>query len=133
MKASKTCRPLQILRRLAPWAALLVLFAGLAAVRGLADSFTIDYDFQNYNPVRHLLAGQAPYADFTVYLGAGELYGVAAVLLVIGNSFANSMFAAEFLTWFCFELLVLAACRALFVTGRGARAASAAVRGPNSR
>ena len=132
MKASKTCRPLQILRRLAPWAALLVLFAGLAAVRGLADSFTIDYDimngdFQNYNPVRHLLAGQAPYADFTVYLGAGELYGVAAVLLVIGNSFANSMFAAEFLTWFCFELLVLAACRALFVTGRGARAAAAAV------
>lgn len=132
MKASKTCRPLQILRRLAPWAALLVLFAGLAAVRGLVDSFTIDYDimngdFQNYNPVRHLLAGQAPYADFTVYLGAGELYGVAAVLLVIGNSFANSMFAAEFLTWFCFELLVLAACRALFVTGRGARAASAAV------
>lgn len=132
MKASKTCRPLQILRRLAPWAALLVLFAGLAAVRGLADSFTIDYDimngdFQNYNPVRHLLAGQAPYADFTVYLGAGELYGVAAVLLVIGNNFANSMFAAEFLTWFCFELLVLAACRALFVTGRGARAAAAAV------
>ena len=132
MKASKTCRPLQILRCLAPWAALLVLFAGLAAVRGLVDSFTIDYDimngdFQNYNPVRHLLAGQAPYADFTVYLGAGELYGVAAVLLVIGNSFANSMFAAEFLTWFCFELLVLAACRALFVTGRGARAASAAV------
>ena len=132
MKASKTCRPLQILRRLAPWAALLVLFAGLAAVRGLADSFTIDYDimngdFQNYNPVRHLLAGQAPYADFTVYLGAGELYGVAAVLLVIGNSFANSMFAAEFLTWFCFELLVLAACRALFVAGWGARAAAAAV------
>lgn len=120
------------MRRLAPWAALLVLFAGLAAVRGLADSFTIDYDimngdFQNYNPVRHLLAGQAPYADFTVYLGAGELYGVAAVLLVIGNNFANSMFAAEFLTWFCFELLVLAACRALFVTGRGARAAAAAV------
>ena len=120
------------MRRLAPWAALLALFAGLAAVRGLADSFAIDYeimngDFQNYNPVRHLLAGQAPYADFTVYLGAGELYGVAAVLLVVGNSFANSMFAAEFLTWFCFELLVLAACRALFVTGRGTRAAAAAV------
>ena len=47
MKASKTCRPLQILRCLAPWAALLVLFAGLAAVRGLADSFTIDYDIMN--------------------------------------------------------------------------------------
>ena len=51
------------LRRLAPWAALLILLAGFAAVRGLAGSFVIDYDimngdFQNYNPVRRLLAGQ---------------------------------------------------------------------------
>ncbi len=121
-----------ILRRLAPWAALLILLAGFAAVRGLEDSFVIDYnitngDFQNYNPVRHLLAGQAPYADFTVYLGAGELYGMAAILLLVGNTFARSMFAAEFLTWFCFELLVLAVCRAVFRTGRAARAMTAAL------
>lgn len=121
-----------ILRRLAPWAALLILLAGFAAVRGLEDSFVIDYnitngDFQNYNPVRHLLAGQAPYADFTVYLGAGELYGMAAILLLVGNTFARSMFAAEFLTWFCFELLVLAVCRAVFRTGRAARAVTAAL------
>lgn len=121
-----------ILRRLAPWAALLILLAGFAAVRGLEDSFVIDYnitngDFQNYNPVRHLLAGQAPYGDFTVYLGAGELYGMAAILLLVGNTFARSMFAAEFLTWFCFELLVLAVCRAVFRTGRAARAMTAAL------
>lgn len=121
-----------ILRRLAPWAALLILLAGFAAVRGLEDSFVIDYnitngDFQNYNPVRHLLTGQAPYADFTVYLGAGELYGMAAILLLVGNTFARSMFAAEFLTWFCFELLVLAVCRAVFRTGRAARAMTAAL------
>ena len=127
-------KALLTLRRLAPWAALLVLFGALAALRGLSDSFTIGYDimdgdFQNYNPVRHLLAGQVPYADFTVYLGAGELYGVAAILMCIGNNFANSMFAAEFLTWFCFELLVLAACRTLLRTGRGTRAAAAAVSG----
>lgn len=120
------------MRRLAPWAALLILLAGLAAVRGLEDSFVIDYnitngDFQNYNPVRHLLTGQAPYADFTVYLGAGELYGMAAILLLVGNTFARSMFAAEFLTWFCFELLVLAVCRAVFRTGRAARAMTAAL------
>lgn len=120
------------MRRLAPWAALLILLAGFAAVRGLEDSFVIDYnitngDFQNYNPVRHLLAGQAPYADFTVYLGAGELYGMAAILLLVGNTFARSMFAAEFLTWFCFELLVLAVCRAVFRTGGAARAITAAL------
>ena len=54
------------------------------------------------------------------YLGAGELYGVAALLAVLGNNFANSIFAAEFLTWFCFELLALAACRAEFASGRAA-------------
>ena len=58
----------------------------------------------------HLLAGQAPYKDFTVYLGAGELYSVGALLLVLGNSFGRSMFAASFCTWFYFELLVLAVC-----------------------
>ena len=115
------------LRRLAPWAALLILLAGFAAVRGLAGSFVIDYDimngdFQNYNPVRRLLAGQAPYAQFAAYLGAGELYGVAAILLVVGNTFARSMFAADFLTWFCFELLILAVSRALMGRGRPARA-----------
>ena len=53
------------LRRAAPWALLLAVLAGLAAVRGLAGCYNISYeitngDFQNYNPVRHLLAGQAP-------------------------------------------------------------------------
>lgn len=122
------------LRRLAPWAALLILLAGFAAVRGLAGSFVIDYDimngdFQNYNPVRRLLAGQAPYAQFAAYLGAGELYGVAAILLVVGNTFARSMFAADFLTWFCFELLILAVSRALMGRGRPARALTAVLSG----
>ena len=73
----------QKLKRAAPWLFLLLVLAGLAAVRGLAANYEIGYeimngDFQNYNPVRHLLAGQVPYRDFTVYLGAGELYSVAA-------------------------------------------------------
>ena len=72
------------LRKAAPWLVLLVLLAGLAAVRGLAACYNIQYeitngDFQNYNPVRHLLAGQVPYRDFTVYLGAGELYSVGEI------------------------------------------------------
>lgn len=78
-------------------------------------------DFQNYNPVRHLLAGQIPYRDFTVYLGAGELYSVGGLLLVLGNSFGRSMFATNFCTWFYFELLVLAVC--LVVIGTAVRPA----------
>ena len=103
----------QKLKRAAPWLFLLLVLAGLAAVRGLAANYEIGYeimngDFQNYNPVRHLLAGQVPYRDFTVYLGAGELYSVGGLLLVLGNSFGRSMFATNFCTWFYFELLVLA-------------------------
>ena len=105
----------QELKRAAPWLFLLLVLAGLAAVRGLAANYEIGYeimngDIQNYNRVRHLLAGQVPYRDFTVYLGAGELYSVGGLLLVLGNSFGRSMFATNFCTWFYFELLVLAGC-----------------------
>ena len=115
----------QTLKRVLPWVLVLALLAGLAAVHGLDANFDASYeimngDFQNYNPVRHLLAGQAPYQDFAVYLGAGELYGVGGLLLVLGNNFSNSMFATNFFTWFYFELLVLTAC--LVVLGKGRRA-----------
>ena len=116
--------------RWAPWLLLALLLAGMAAVQGLAFAYDVSYeitngDFQNYNPVRHLLAGQAPYADFTVYLGAGELYSVGAMLLVLGNTFANSVFAANFLTW----LLVLAVSAAVLGDARAARGLTALLSG----
>ena len=122
----------QTAKHAAPWVLLLVLLAGLAAVRGLGANYDIGYeimngDFQNYNPVRHLLAGQAPYKDFTVYLGAGELYSVGGLLLILGNSFGRSMFATNFCTWFYFELLVLAVCLVVLGSGRAARAGTAAL------
>lgn len=115
----------QLCKTLLPWAALLVLLWAMAVPRGWIDSADVSYnitngDFQNYNPVRRLLDGQAPYADFAVYLGAGELYSVGAVLLCIGNTFANSVFAAGALTWFFYELLVLAV--GVVVLGRGRQA-----------
>lgn len=117
----------QTLKRTLPWVLVLLVLAGLAAVHGLEANFDVSYeimngDFQNYNPVRHLLAGQAPYKDFAVYLGAGELYSVGSLLLILGNSFGRSVFATNFCTWFYFELLILAAC--LVVLGRGRRAIS---------
>ena len=59
----------QKLKRAAPWLFLLLVLAGLAAVRGLAANYEIGYeimngDFQNYNPVRHLL-DNVPYKDGT--------------------------------------------------------------------
>lgn len=121
-------------RRLIFWAALLLTVVLLAASHGLGKIETVDYypvngDFQNYNPVRHLLAGQAPYRDFVVYLGAGELYGVAAILKLIGDSFANSIFASNFLTWFSLELLIVAVFGVVFPRKRWMPAAAAAVCG----
>lgn len=115
----------QTLKRVLPWVLVVVVLAGLAAIHGLDANFDASYeimngDFQNYNPVRHLLAGQAPYKDFAVYLGAGELYSVGSLLLILGNSFGRSVFATNFCTWFYFELLILAA--SLVVLGRGRRA-----------
>lgn len=106
------------------WAILTALLicgclVGFAAVRGLMENYDLSYnimdgDFQNYNPVRRLLAGQIPYRQFMVYLGAGELYSVAAVLALIGNSFGHSVFAAAMLTWLVFELLIFAAALTVF-------------------
>lgn len=41
--------------------------------------------FQNYNPIRRLLAGQIPYKDFQDYLGMGHLYTGAIATYVIGG------------------------------------------------
>ena len=122
----------QSLKRALPWVGVLAVFVALAALRALDASFDASYeimngDFQNYNPVRHLLAGQAPYGDFVVYLGAGELYSVGALLLVLGNTFGASVFAANFCTWFYFEVLVLAVCCVVMGTARAARAAALAL------
>lgn len=122
---AKQTRKARLLAAL-PWLVFFAVLGGLAVVRGLTKSYTIGYeimngDFQNYNPVRRLLAGQRPFEDFTVYLGAGELYSVAAVLLAVGNNFANSMFASNALTWFFFELLVFAAALAVLGGARRAR------------
>ncbi len=124
----------QTLKRALPWVLVLAAFAALAAVRGLDASFDIGYDvmngdFQNYNPVRHLLAGQAPYGDFAVYLGAGELYSVGALLLALGNTFGASVFAANFCTWFYFEVLVLAVCCVVMGAARSARSAALVLAG----
>ncbi|MGN0984209.1 MAG: hypothetical protein ACI4OI_05135 [Gemmiger sp.] len=117
LRAGKACLP---------WLVLLALLWAMAIPRGWMEMADISYnitdgDFQNFNPVRRMLAGQIPYRDFTVYLGAGELYSVGAVLLCIGCTFANSVFAAGALTWFCYELLILAVGVAVFGPGRPAR------------
>ena len=89
--------------------------------------FVLGFIITISEPDLQVLAGQVPYRDFTVYLGAGELYSVGGLLLVLGNSFGRSMFATNFCTWFYFELLVLAVCLVVIGTARAARAAALAL------
>ena len=49
-----------------------------------ADFYPINGTFQNYNPVRRLLAGQAPFVDFQDYLGLGHLFAGALATLLLG-------------------------------------------------
>ena len=108
------------------WVVFVILLICLAVGAGFDASFFNDFfaingDWQAYNPPRRLLAGQVPYKDFSVYLGAGELYTVAGVLALVGNTFANSMFATNFLTFLFFELFVFACAVAVFGGFRHAR------------
>ena len=61
-----------------------------------SDFYPINGDFQNYNPVRRFLDGQIPFKDFSVYLGCGEMILDALGLLVVGNTFTNSLMVIRF-------------------------------------
>lgn len=63
-----------------------------------ADFFPMNGDFQNYNPWRRFLNGQVPFKDFSLYLGVGHLLFGSLLTGVLGGSFADSRFAAMFLT-----------------------------------
>jgi hypothetical protein len=81
---------------------------------GLCDIYITDVplgdgDFQNYNTVRRLLAGQVPFTDFAVYLGMGQVLTQAALQLLFGNNFTMSQFVTAFLCFGFFEVFAFAA------------------------
>lgn len=65
-----------------------------------ADFYPINGVFQNFNPVRRLLAGQIPYRDFQIYLGFGHLYAGSFLTFLFGGDFQGSLQAFSFLS-FC--------------------------------
>ena len=80
-----------------------------------ADFFPINGTFQNYNPVRRLLAGQIPYRDFYDYLGIGHLYIGSLFTLLFGGNYVASLRAFSFLTFGGFSsfafLIFYSVCR----------------------
>lgn len=72
-----------------------------------ADFYPINGTFQNFNPVRRLLAGQVPYKDFIDYLGMGHLYIGSMMSVVFGCHYQGSLIAFSFLTFFGLAALSL--------------------------
>ena len=102
---------IDILKNRTVWFVLIsICFAGMYAFVSTDNSnfFPLNGDFQNYNPARRFLDGQIPFKDFSVYLGCGQMLLDALGLLVVGNTFTNSLIVMRFFSGIIFFIFVYA-------------------------
>ncbi len=99
MESNRTKKLEQILFACFVAAALLIAVSVGMEARTDISYTPYNGDWQHYNMFRRLLAGQVPFVDFPVVLGQGILYLNGAVLSMIGNSFANSIFSTTAVGW----------------------------------
>ena len=90
--------------------ALLIL--AICLLHALDAQYTCNFKpingtWQNYNPVRRALSGQVPYRDYNIYLGFGHLILGSISTAIFGGTFAASLSAFSFLTFFTFAFLSL--------------------------
>lgn len=110
--------------RIAVW----TLIIGLILIHSIRVAYTVDFfaingTFQNFNPIRRLLAGEFPYKDFTIYLGLGHLFIGSIFTFLFGEDFSGCLVAFSFLTLLAFCLIaislgkvVLGKTKAVYVT-----------------
>ena len=87
---------------------IIVIFSGiLVGIRNTTNILynPIDGDFQTYNMVRRLLAGQVPFRDFFVYLGFGPLY-LASLFTVFSNTFAFNLVVVDAVSIVIFVFMI---------------------------
>lgn len=85
-----------------------LLFLGAAS--GIKRIHDVDFvctngDYQNYNALRRVLAGQTPYVDFSNYLGMGILW-LCTPLVALCNNLAGSMFVTNAVCIILFAIFV---------------------------
>jgi hypothetical protein len=59
----------------------------------VADYYPTNGDFQSFNPVRRLFAGQRLGRDFQAYLGLAPTYGMLLAMVPLGRTFTDSIAA----------------------------------------
>ena len=99
IESCKKCKIVNTLKNKTLWYVLLII--GLAWIYALVTTqnsnfYPINGDFQNYNPARRFLDGQIPFKEFSVYIGCGQMLLDALGLIVIGNTFTNSLILMRF-------------------------------------
>lgn len=74
----------------------LILWATVTAARHRAaflDFYPLNGDFQNFNPIRRWLAGEAPGRDFNAYLGLGPTGLMTLATALLGGDYRASLAA----------------------------------------
>lgn len=79
-----------------------------------ANFFPINGTFQDFNPVRRMMAGQIPYKDFQDYLGMGHMYVGTLATILFGGTYQASIMAFTFLTMLSFVLISVVIGKAVF-------------------
>ncbi|MBE6894235.1 MAG: hypothetical protein E7483_01310 [Ruminococcaceae bacterium] len=89
------------------------LSVGISAGRHV-NFVPINGTFQNFNPVRRLLDGQVPYADFQDYLGLGHLYSGGIFTFIFGGDYQASLMAFTFLSNLSYAACITVMAYAVF-------------------
>lgn len=96
---------------------MIILLCALCIVYSLINRaflgfYPINGTFQNYNPVRRLLAGQVPYRDFYDYLGLGHLFLGSLFTWLFDGTYGASLIAFNLLTLLSFASFSILLCHA---------------------
>lgn len=88
---------------------LIVLLGAATTMYNNASFSPINGDYQTYNIVRRMRAGQLPFRDYVNYLGIGVTQLVGAVAMLLGNTLVASKTAVSLLYYFALwiEIAVL--------------------------
>lgn len=92
---------------------LLICFINALEVYENANFYPINGTYQDYNPVRRLLAGQVPIRDFVDYLGLGHLFAGGLLTGLLGGTYTASRVAFRFLSLLSLGLLSFVMGRAM--------------------
>ena len=101
---------------LLPWAVIVLISLAYGVFAASMPWYGVNFTpynghFQNFWPLHRLHQGEAPFLDYPVYLGAGQLYLAYPLFLLLGSDFRAASIAHDFLSSLIFLLTTIVALR----------------------